>query len=115
MKLTDTQVAAICHNANKTYCETIGDFTQAEWTEAPDWQQISAVKGVVFNRANPEAPPSASHESWLKNKYEEGWKWGPAKNENLKTHPCCMPFGDLPLDQQRKDKLFKAIVNALAV
>jgi hypothetical protein len=37
-----------------------------------------------------------------------------AGDEGTKTHPCLVPFADLPEDQQRKDALFIAIVQALA-
>jgi hypothetical protein len=44
----------------------------------------------------------------------DGWRYGEAKDEGAKTHPCPVPFAELPEDQQRKDALFVAIVQALA-
>ena len=59
-----------------------------------------------------EVPPSASHDSWLKQKKADGWKWGPEKNPDKKEHPCCLPYEQLPADQRMKDYLFGAIVKA---
>src|SRR6185369_12133527 len=78
------------------------------------WQRDSAVMGVEFNLQNPDAPASASHDSWLKQKKEEGWRYGPVKNAEEKTHPCYVPYEELPAEQQAKDHLFKSIVAALA-
>lgn len=108
------QVAFICHQANKALCETLGDDSQVDWSSAPEWQQDSAVKGVEFNLLNPDAPASASHDSWLEVKTEAGWKYGEIKDENKKEHPCFVPYGDLPKEQQAKDHLFKSIVSALS-
>ena len=39
-------VAHICHESNRAYCETLGDQSQPPWSEAPDWQKESAVNGL---------------------------------------------------------------------
>jgi len=106
-------IATVCHEANRAYCLTIGDPSQQPWEEAPSWQQESAIKGVQFHLANPDATAAASHESWLKEKEATGWKYGEVKDPEKKEHPCFLPFNMLPLMQQAKDKLFKAIVDAL--
>lgn len=106
------QVAKICHEANKAYCESNGDFSQVSWEEAPEWQRRSAIDGVAFHIANPGAGPEASHENWMKDKLEAGWKYGEIKNAVLKEHPCLVPFSMLPKEQQFKDILFRTIVHA---
>lgn len=106
------EIAAICHEANRAYCITLGDNSQLSWDEAPSWQRDSAILGVEFHVANPYAGPEASHESWMKQKLDESWVYGPVKNPETKEHPCLVPFNELPLEQQRKDVLFRAIVHA---
>ena len=39
------QIAEIAHNINRAYCKSIGDDTQPEWKDAPDWQKQSAISG----------------------------------------------------------------------
>lgn len=104
-------IAQICHDANKSYCKSIGDLTQKGWDNAPDWQKESAIKGVIFHLSNPEAKPADSHNSWLKQKEAEGWKYGEVKDPEKKEHPCFIPYEQLPIEQQKKDFLFIAIVN----
>jgi len=112
--LSITQIARICHETNKAFCEELGDISQSCWEYAPEWQQTSAKNGVAFNLANPDAAPSASHDNWLAEKIAEGWVYGPEKNPELKTHPCCVPYDELPVEQRIKDSLFKGLVNTLA-
>ncbi len=112
MKIED--IAKVCHEANRAYCQTLGDNSQPEWEHAPDWQRSSAVAGVEFHLANPEASASASHESWLAQKKADGWKYGPAKNPAAKEHPCFVPFDQLPKSQQAKDFVFRGLVHSLA-
>ncbi|WP_368411379.1 RyR domain-containing protein [Paludisphaera mucosa] len=104
----------VCHEANKTYCHSIGDNSQLPWEEAAAWQRESAIKGVEYAIANPDAPASAQHEAWLKDKLADGWVYGEVKDAEQKTHPCCVPYEQLPVEQQKKDALFKAVVAALA-
>ena len=107
-------IAKVCHDANRALCTTHGDLSQVPWEEAPEWQRQSAIHGVEFCRANMDAPASANHDSWLKEKLDTGWKYGPVKDAEKKEHPCLVPYEQLPVEQQKKDALFKAIVAALA-
>jgi hypothetical protein len=107
-------IAKVCHEANRALCAGLCDNSQLPWEDAPQWQRDSAVNGVRFNVENPDAPASASHDSWLEEKRLAGWKFGPVKDAELKEHPCFVPYEELPKEQQAKDHLFKAIVAALA-
>lgn len=112
MSLEVTAVARICHEVNRTYCAYLKDFSQPAWEDAPEWQRESAINGVKFHRANPDAGPDGSHENWLKEKLATGWKYGPVKNPDTKEHPCCVPYAELPPEQRLKDALFISIVKA---
>lgn len=111
--MTIEKIAQVAHEINRAFCNSIGDHSQPSWEEAPDWQKSSAINGVKFNLENPDAPPSASHESWLKQKEEEGWKYGAVKNPETKEHPCFVPYDELPTEQKSKDYLFKQVVASL--
>jgi hypothetical protein len=111
MKVLD--IAKVAHELNKAYCESIGDNSQPNWEDAPDWQKSSAINGVNFHLENPDASPSASHDSWLKQKTEEGWKYGKVKNPETKEHPCFVPYEQLPNEQKAKDYIFRQTVHSL--
>ena len=107
-------IAKICHEANRAYCQALGDNSQKPWDECPDWQQSSAIDGVLFHISNPGAGDSASHDNWMREKLARGWQYGIEKDEQAKTHPCLVPFHNLPPEQQAKDALFRSIVHATA-
>jgi hypothetical protein len=106
-------IAEACHKRNKLYCESIGDMSQTSWEDAPAWQKESAIKGVEYRLDNPDSLPSDSHNSWLAEKSEQGWIWGEKKDVELKTHPCIIPYDDLPEDQKAKDEIFINTVDEL--
>lgn len=113
-ELEIVNIAIICHEANKQYCGTVGnDWSQKHWPDAEQRQRDSAIKGVEFRLANPNAPVSAQHESWVSDKVANGWVYGKEKDAVAKTHPCIVPYSELPEYQQKKDALFQAIVDAL--
>jgi hypothetical protein len=107
-------IARVCHEENRSFCQTIGDNSQKSWEEADPWQRDSAVNGVEFAIRNPGAPASHQHDAWLADKASDGWVYGPVKDPSKKQHPCMVPYGELPLEQQLKDHLFKAIVSVFA-
>lgn len=112
-KMKTEQIAEVCHETNAAYCRGLGDNSQQPWQAAPAWQRESAIKGVQFHLANPDATSAASHESWLEQKRQDGWTYGPVKDTTEKTHPCFVPFTALPAEQQVKDALFKGVVDAV--
>jgi hypothetical protein len=111
----EQNIARICHQANKAWCEADGDLSQVDWEDAEEWQRESAIRGVRFALAHPDAPDSAQHDAWMADKLKDGWRHGDVKDATAKTHPCIVPFEDLPPHQQTKDRLFRAVVRALAV
>lgn len=113
--LEPAEIARIAHELNRAYCLALGDLSQLPWDEAPEWQRESAFAGVMLHLSNPDAGPEASHEAWAACKVAKGWQYGPAKDVEAKTHPCLVPFAELPVAQQAKDFLFRAIVHALSV
>ncbi len=107
------QIAKVCHEVNREYCKAIGDDSQVIWEAAPEWQKDSAVKCVTIHLQHPEEGPEASHYYWLNEKLNSGWKHGLKKDPEKKEHPCIADFECLPVEQQAKDYIFRAIVHAL--
>lgn len=110
--MSPDQIARVCHEVNRAYCEALGDNSQPSWEDAPEWQRSSARMGVELHMSGDHGP-EASHVSWGAQKIVEGWTYGPVKNADMQTHPCLVPFQDLPREQQAKDFIFRAVVHAL--
>lgn len=106
------QIAETAHEVNRAYCAAIGDHTQPNWDNAPDWQKESAVKGVLAHMGK-NLTPAESHQLWLDEKRMTGWKYGPVKDAAKREHPCFRPYDELPQEQRVKDYLFSAVVRSL--
>ena len=102
------QVARVCHEVNRAYCRAIDDDSQLEWEDAPDWQRDSTIAGVEAAVLWPN--PRQQHDAWMGYKLREGWRYGAVKDAEAKTHPCLLPWDDLPREQRTKDELFIAVV-----
>lgn len=111
MKIAD--IAKVCHEAVRAYCETLDGTPHATWESASKEQHASTILGVEFVRDNPGAGQSAQHDAWLAHKAAEGWKVGPVKDVDKKEHPCFVLYGQLPEDQKAKDALFQGVARAL--
>ena len=106
------KIARVAHEVNKAYCEALGDFSWASWENASEWQREFARMGVDLHMSG-NFGPEASHISWMKQKVEDGWVYGEIKDPEAKTHPCIVQFDQLPVEQQAKDYIFRAVVHAL--
>ena len=116
MKFTLEQITEACaraaHEANRAYCLALGDTSQMTWEHASENIQDSARQGVrgAFNGNSPEK----SHEGWATYKRNAGWIFGPVKSEELKQHPCLVPYDKLPWEQRLKDTIFLGTVRNMA-
>jgi len=75
----------------------------------------SAISGVNYHLDNLDSKPEDSHNSWLKEKEKDGWSYGKVKDAEKKTHPCCIPYEELPLEDKIKDSLFISVVKDLSI
>lgn len=106
-------IARVAHEANRTLQIITGDPAPSPaWDDAPAWQQQSAVDGVAAAREGRDG--EALHEAWCEQKRADGWIFGDTKDPEARTHPCLVPYSDLPAEQRAKDELFGAIVRALS-
>lgn len=106
MKISD--IAGACHEVNRALCQFNGDFTQRPWNEASAWQVESACHGVAALLQDTTLTTAEQHELWVQHKLDNGWRWGPIKDEGKKHHPCILPYDQLPEQQRLKDILFQA-------
>jgi hypothetical protein len=58
--------------------------------------------------------PDQQHAAWMADKLADGWVYGAVKDAENKTHPCMVPYEQLPTFQQLKDSIYIATVKALA-
>lgn len=107
-------IARACHEANHAYSVAAGDFTTVPYSEASPDQIKSATSGVVAVLREPDITPEALHDRWCEYKRAAGWRFGETKDETNRTHPCLVPYGELPTFQRAKDELFRTVALAMA-
>ena len=44
------------------------------------------------------------HEVWAETRIRQGWTYGEQRNDKLKTHPCLVPYEDLPEQEKEYDR-----------
>lgn len=44
------------------------------------------------------------HEVWAAGRISDGWTWGPVRNDELKHHPCLIPYEELPDSEREYDR-----------
>ncbi len=45
-----------------------------------------------------------THDSWAQERMEEGWTYGPERNDKSMQHPCLVPYEDLPDSEKMYDR-----------
>lgn len=44
------------------------------------------------------------HDVWAVGRIEQGWTYGPERNDELKTTPCLVPYSKLPDSEKEYDR-----------
>lgn len=51
-----------------------------------------------------EALARHAHAVWMRRRLEEGWRFGPVRDDARREHPCLVPYGRLPDSEQQYDR-----------
>lgn len=105
--------AKACHEALKSYKESIGDNSQPSWEDATPAQRESTYSGVIHALTNPKATPEDVHKKWMQDKVRAGWVYGKEKDEEHRMHPMLVPYAQLPEEEKAKDEIFQAVVQMM--
>ena len=44
------------------------------------------------------------HEVWAETRIRQGWTYGEQRSDELKTHPCLIPYEELPEEEKEYDR-----------
>ncbi|NOS89974.1 MAG: Ryanodine receptor Ryr [Methylococcaceae bacterium] len=45
-----------------------------------------------------------THNHWAQQRLQEGWQYGPERDDTDKTHPCLIPYAQLPESEKAYDR-----------
>ena len=45
------------------------------------------------------------HEVWAETRITQGWKYGEQRNDEFKTHPCLVPYEELPEEEKEYEEI----------
>lgn len=110
---TVADIARVCHEANRAVQIITGDANvNGEWMDVSIEVRWTAKNGVRAFLENEDMTPEKMHASWSEAKLLDGWTHGPIKDWDAKTHPCLLPYDELPEGQRLKDRVFINVIKA---
>lgn len=109
---TDEEIARVIHAANAELQRIQGDpVPSLPWDSETGELRQGVIANVAWCRGG--CTTASIHDRWLADKRAHGWTYGPDKDPERKTHPCMVPYDQLPDYQRDKNRLFIALVRAL--
>lgn len=45
-----------------------------------------------------------NHDIWAAQRMEDGWRYGPQRDDHRREHPCLVPYEDLSEEEKRYDR-----------
>jgi hypothetical protein len=73
-------------------------------TYAPQPLDTSKVRLSETQRALVEALAANVHDVWARKRVDDGWRFGANRNDEAKTHPCLVPYDELPESEKSYDR-----------
>lgn len=67
--------------------------------DVKDFQLSDDIKDLI------EAIAENSHDIWARQRMDEGWTYGPVRDDDHKKHPDLMPYSDLPESEKEYDRI----------
>lgn len=69
-------------------------------------QPIDTMDVVLPEKLTPLVEKMAKnvHDVWAESRIREGWICGPARDDKEKTHPCLVPYEELPENEKAYDR-----------
>jgi hypothetical protein len=110
---TDKEIASVAWAANAELQAMHGDPAPSLPGDIED-AEAHAVTLAGIRAILAGASPGQLHETWMRSREAQGWTLGPTKDSGRKTHPALVAYADLPEHQRVKDRVFIAIVLAMA-
>ena len=111
---SDEELAEVCHEANRIVQKHLSDECPSpHWDDDDEFIKktcIGEVQMILMGYT-----PEETHAHWCDELFDRGYICGPVKSREMKTHPCLVPFKDLPLEQKRKVRMIHGIVLALTI
>jgi ryanodine receptor 2 len=46
-----------------------------------------------------------NHDHWAIGRLKDGWSFGPSRDDRAKTHPCLVPYAELPESEKDYDRV----------
>jgi len=108
-----TEAAKISYDACCEASYSVGGVVHRSWEGLPKYRQRWYLEIGIDLLVRPGLGPDFMHESWLKQKTRQGWKYGEKKNTKTKEHPFMVPYYELPLERKLMYIVFRATLTAL--
>lgn len=80
-----------CNETDKEYC-------RPQSTDTGDVVLPESLMPLI------EALAENVHDTWAKGRIDEGWTYGPVRDDARKQHPCLVPYADLPESEKAYDR-----------
>jgi hypothetical protein len=111
---TNEQIARVCHEAHRGLQYVQGDpCPSAPWDAESSDLRMSVLAGVRSARQG--RTPRELHDEWVRGRENAGWRWGPVKDQQQRTHPAMIPYDDLSARRRLQDALFLAVVTTMVI
>lgn len=107
----DERRAVFVYEAAKIQAEAMrAPVVPEPWPFRPEAFRVQFI-AVVAMMCGPDRKTSRAelHDDWVKAYEQMGWRYGPERNPNTKTHPDMVPFDQLEELEQSKDAVFIAL------
>ena len=105
--------ARTAYEVVRRYKEFYAEPTDGGWDELEETvrhKHIVAIQEILKRKS---ITPETVHQLWIESMAKLGWKYGPAKSDIDKTHPCLIDYNELDDRDKVKDVIFLAAIRGV--
>ena len=113
-ELTVRGIASVCQETLKAYTRAVGLHHESAWSLVIPEDRVFADRLIGTLLDHPAWMPYQIHNEWCDRMEASGWKYGPEKNTEKRTHPLLVEWSELTKQQQCYWFLYRSTVLSLS-
>lgn len=103
--MTARDLGRLMHALRREIALIYGGNVPPAWEDeaCTDAMKASSERGALAMLVNPDMTARDEHQRWYNERWEQGWRYGPVRDNERKLHPSMRDFDELPLGERLKD------------
>jgi len=103
-------ISKLAHNAMADNCLQNYNINIPLWDELPEDNRFVVVNLTAYIYAHPDITDKELHDNWVKDRLNDGWRYGIKLDNDKKENPNIVEYENIPLHFRISSNIFRNVI-----